>query len=327
MTEIVILNDQEIASLLSFDENMRMIEQAFGEYSLGKSYAFPVVREEIVKHEGIFGIKSGYIETQDSLGFKAGGFWSHNKKFGLPNHQSVIVLFNPATGQPRAMIAANYVTQVRTAAIGAIGCKYLARRDSQVLTLIGTGQQGRNQLEASLKVLPHIKEIHLCDINVASAESLAKDMEGYSQRVVVAQEPEHACRRADVIITATSSFKAIVQNEWISQGTHINAIGTDTKGKMEIDPKIFSRAKVVVDDINQCCDLGECQHAFNAGIITKDTIHGQVGEVINGVKNGRSTSEEITIFDTTGVAIQDLATAGYALEEAIKKGIGQRVII
>lgn len=327
MTEIMVLNDQEVASLVSFDENLRMIEQAFSDYSLGKSYAFPVVREGIKKHEGIFGIKSGYLETQDVLGFKAGGFWSHNKNIGLPNHQSVITLFNPATGQPRALVAANFVTQIRTAAIGAIGCKYMARKESRILVVIGAGQQGRNQLEAALKVLPDITEIYLCDINPASAEALACDIAHYPQKILVADNPEQACTRADVIITAASSYKAIVMDEWIKPGTHINAIGTDTRGKQELDPKIFARAVVVVDDINQCCYLGECQHAYDAGILTRETIYGQIGEVINGAKKGRRASEEITVFDTTGVAIQDLATAGYAFEEALKKGIGSRITI
>ena len=327
MAELIVLNDQEVAGLVSFDVNMRMIEQAFSDYSQGKSFAFPVIRESIKKHGGFFGIKSGYLEEQEVLGFKAGGFWANNKNAGLPNHQSAIMLFNPATGQPRAIVAANFVTQIRTAAIGAIGCKYLARPDSRVLAVVGTGQQGRNQLEAALKVLPHIEEIRLCDAIPAAAEALVRDMAGRPQKVTLAADPEQACRGADVIITATSSFKAIVMDEWIRPGTHINAIGTDTRGKQELDMRIFARATVVVDDISQCIYLGECQHAFDAGIISREMIYAQLGEITSGTKKGRRTSEEITVFDTTGVAIQDLATAGYALEEAVKKGVGSRIII
>ena len=324
MTDILVLTDQEVASLVSFEENLRMIEEAFGDYSQGQSYAFPVVREEIKKHNGIFGIKSGYLETQDVLGFKAGGFWAGNKSQGLPNHQSAIMLFHPATGQPCAIVAANFVTQIRTAAIGAIGCKYMARQDSGVLAVIGNGQQGRNQLDAALKVLPAIKDIYLSDLYPETAQSLARDIAHYPQRIFVADSPEQACREADVIITAASSFQAIVMDEWIKPGTHINAVGTDTRGKQELDPRIFARATVVVDDLNQCCYLGECQHAIDAGIITPETVYGQIGEVING-KPGRRSAGEITIFDTTGVAIQDLSTAGYAVAEAGKKGVGQRI--
>ena len=325
MAEITVLNDQEVSELVSFDENLRLIELAFSDYSMGKSHAYSVIRESVEKHRGIFGIKSGYIEAQDALGFKAGGFWAGNKEKGLPNHQSVIMLFHPSTGQPRALIAANFVTKIRTAAIGAIGCKYLARPDSRVLTVVGAGQQGRNQLEAALRVMPALEEIYICDLYTASAEALACDMAHHPQKISVSDSIAEACSRSDIIITATSNYKAIVMDEWIKPGTHINAIGTDTRGKQELDPRIFARATVVVDDLTQCCYLGECQHAYDAGIISRDSIHAQIGELISGRKKGRLTPTEITVFDTTGVAIQDLATAGYALEEALKKGMGTKI--
>ena len=145
MNELIVLNDQEVAELVSFDENLRLIEQAFADYNRGESYVMPVIREKIKKHNGFFGIKSGYLENQEVLGFKAGGFWADNKDKGLPNHQSAMMLFDPATGQPTAVVAANFVTQIRTAAIGAIGCKYLARPESRVLALIGAGHQGRRR--------------------------------------------------------------------------------------------------------------------------------------------------------------------------------------
>jgi alanine dehydrogenase len=327
MAEIIVLNDQDVAGLVSFEENFRLVEQAFSDYNRGESFAFPVVREKIEKHGGFFGIKSGYLENQSALGFKAGGFWAGNKDKGLPNHQSVIVLFNPETGQPRALVAANFVTQIRTAAMGALGCKYLARPDSRVLALIGAGQQGRNQLAAALKILPSVEEVWICDAYREAADALARDMSHVAPKIRVAETPEQACIMADVIITATSSFKAIVMDAWIRPGTHINAIGTDTRGKQELDPRIFSRATVVVDNLEQCCYLGECQHAVDAGIISRETIHAEIGEIINGTKPGRSSASEITVLDTTGVAIQDLATAGYALQEAQKRGIGSRITI
>lgn len=327
MGEIIVLNDQEVASLVSFDQNLIMIERAFSEYSRGRSHVFPVVREAIAKHNGIFGIKSGYIESQAALGFKAGGFWANNKKAGLANHQSAICLFDPETGQLKALVAANFVTQVRTAAIGAIGCKYLARPDSRILAVIGTGQQGRNQLEATLNVLPEIREVWLYDVSVPAAKSLASALAKDTVRVHVADSAEQACCYADVIITATSSFKPIVMDQWVKPGAHINAIGTDTRGKQELEPAIFKRAAVVVDNLAQCCYLGECQHAYDAGIIAQDSIRAEIGEIINQTRPGRTTPDEITIFDTTGVAIQDLATAGYALEEAVRRGVGGKIML
>lgn len=325
MNELIVLNDEDVEELVGFEENMRLIEQAFADYSRGESYVMPVIREKINKHNGFFGIKSGYLANQEVLGFKAGGFWADNKDKGLPNHQSAMMLFDPATGQPIAVVAANFVTQIRTAAIGAIGCKYLARADSRVLALIGAGHQGRNQLEAALKVMPAIKEIRVYDLYPAAAEKLTGDLQSDRYSIAVAETAEQACRGADLIVTATSSFQAIVMNDWIKPGTHINAIGTDTRGKQELDPQIFGRAAVFVDNLAQCCYLGECQHAVDAGIISREMIRAELGDLITGAKPGRTSPEEVTIFDTTGVAIQDLATAGYALQQAKKREIGTMI--
>ncbi|WP_034421827.1 ornithine cyclodeaminase family protein [Thermanaerosceptrum fracticalcis] len=325
MTEVIVLTDQDVENLVTFEETMEVVEKAFADWTLSKSHIFPVVREEIKKHQGIFGIKSGYLEEQEALGFKAGGFWVNNKDKGLTNHQSTMVLFDPATGQPQALVAANFVTKIRTAALGALGLKYLARPDSRVLAVIGAGLQGRNQLEAALKILPGVREIYLYDIYHAGALKLAQDLSHYPQEIKVVTHPEEACRAANVIITAASSYQAIVMAPWIKPGTHINAIGTDTRGKQELDPQIFAMAKVVVDSMDQCLYLGECQHAYDQGIISRDSIHGEIGELITGRKPGRENPLEITIFDTTGVALQDLATAGLAVNRAKEKGVGVRV--
>ncbi|HMM21864.1 MAG TPA: ornithine cyclodeaminase family protein [Selenomonadales bacterium] len=325
MAEVIVLNDQDVEKLVSFEENLKLVEQAFADFSRGKSHVFPVIREKIAKQQGIFGVKSGYLETQNVLGFKAGGFWSGNKDRGLASHQSVMVLFDSSTGEPSAFVAANYVTQIRTAAVGAIGCKYLARPASRVLAVIGAGQQGRNQLAATLKVMPSFQEVRIYDQDRAMATALAKDVARYIPKVVTEKEPRPACAEADVIVTAASSYQAIVLAEWIRPGTHINAVGTDTRGKQELDPEIFRRAKLVVDNISQCLYLGESQHAYDAGIITRESIYAEIGEIISGMKPGRTTPDEITLLDTTGVAIQDLATAGYAVDQARKKGLGTRV--
>lgn len=326
--DIIVLKDQDVEKLVSFEENVRMIEQAFADYQTGNSHVFPVIREEIAKHQGIFGVKSGYLESQEVLGFKAGGFWLNNKNKGLTNHQSAMVLFDPETGQPRAILAANFVTKLRTGALGAIGCKYLARPDSKTLAIIGAGLQGRNQLEATLKVLPNIKEIYVYDIFPAASEGIAKDFSTGGLKAKAVATAEEACRIADVIVTTTSNYNPIVMADWIKPGTHINAVGTDTRGKQELDPQVFVLAdKIVVDNTSQCLYLGECQHAYDAGLITKESIYAEIGEIIRGTKNARQNDQEVTIFDTTGVAIQDLATAGYALKQAVASGIGVRVEI
>ncbi|MFZ5943227.1 MAG: ornithine cyclodeaminase family protein [Bacillota bacterium] len=328
MAEVFILTDQDVEELITFEETMTMVEKAFADFQNGLSEVFPVVREEIKKHQGIFGIKSGYLTEDEILGFKAGGFWLKNMEKGLTNHQSTMVLFNPFTGQPKALIAANYITKIRTAALGAVGCKYLARKDSKILTVIGAGLQGRNQLLAALKVLPSIEQVQVYDIFSDSAKKMAEEMAGQiKQEITFSEDVKSVCSNADVILTTTPSYQYIVKAEWIKEGTHLNCIGTDTKGKQEIDPQLFTKAKIVVDNLNQCITIGETQHAFNQGLISKENIYGEIGEVILGQKQGRTDDRELTIFDTSGVTVQDLITAGHALDKAIQMNKGQKVEI
>ncbi len=328
MAEVIVLRDEEIEGLVTFEETMEMVEKAFADFYQGHSSVFPVVREEIEKHQGIFGVKSGYLAKDEVLGFKAGGFWLNNGQKGLTNHQSTMVLFDPLTGRPKALLGANYITKIRTAALGAIGCKYLARQDSKIITVIGAGLQGRNQLLASLNVLPSIEEIRVYDLNIEYAKMMVKEMnEEIEPSIQAFGDAEEACRGTDVILTTTPSYKFIVKNEWINKGTHLNCIGSDTKGKQEIDPQIFTRAKIVVDNLEQCITIGETQHAYNLGVIDKEDIYAEIGSVVSTGSPVRTNSSEITIFDTTGVTIQDLIVAGKVIEKAESLSKGTKVIV
>ncbi|MFZ7104707.1 MAG: ornithine cyclodeaminase family protein [Peptococcaceae bacterium] len=328
MAEVLILNDRDIEELVSFEEIMSVVEKAFADFQQGDSEVFPVVREEIKKHQGIFGIKSGYLKKEEVLGFKAGGFWLQNYAKDLTNHQSTMMLFDPCTGAPRALFAANYITKIRTAALGAVGCKYLARKDSKILTVIGAGLQGKNQLLATLKVLPGVQKVQVYDLNALAAEKMAGEMaQQIKPEIAYRDDVQSICENADVILTTTPSYQFIVRADWIKPGTHLNCIGSDTRGKQEIDPQIFTKAKIVVDNLEQCITIGETQHAFRQGLISKEDIHGEIGEIILGTKSGRSKPEEITVFDTTGVTIQDLATAGKIMEKAVILNKGQQVQI
>ncbi|KJS23627.1 MAG: hypothetical protein VR72_00510 [Clostridiaceae bacterium BRH_c20a] len=326
MAEVIVLTDRDVEELVTFEETMVMVEKAFADFQQGLSEVFPVVREEIKKHQGIFGVKSGYLTEDEILGFKAGGFWLKNMEKGITNHQSTMVLFDPFTGQPKALIAANYITKIRTAALGAVGCKYLARKDSKVLTVVGAGLQGRNQLLATLKVLPNIEKVQVYDISGKFAKKMVEDMDGLiKQEIIFIEDAEKVCQNADVILTTTPSYQYIVKAQWIKEGSHLNCIGTDTKGKQEIDPQIFSKAKIVVDNLAQCITIGETQHAYNQGLISEKDIFAEIGEVILGRKPGRTNEKEITIFDTTGVTVQDLITAGKVLEKAMSLNKGVKV--
>ena len=319
MAEVVIVSDSEIESVVDLDRAVGLVEDAFRGLLTGQSRAFPVVREAVPQHAGTFGIKSGHIDHLGALGLKAGGFWLDNASRGLPNHQSAILMFDPATGQPNGLVAANYLTMIRTAALGAIGAKYLARRDSRSICLVGAGVQGRAQLLAVRHVLSGITEIRIYDPFPGKAATLAAEVNGSAgaggttATAKAYDRAEEAVRGADVVITATPSTKAIVMSEWVGPGTHLNAMGADTKGKQEMDPALVARAKLVVDNLAQCLELGESQHAYRLGLLDPAKVHAEVAEVITGHKPGREATGELTLFDSTGVAIQDLAVASYAV--------------
>lgn len=324
MPEIIILNEQDLEQIITLEQVINLVERGFSSYYRGGFTPFPVVREKINTYEGIFGIKSGYVTDGDLLGFKAGGYWKNNPSLGIPAHRSVILLFDPQTGNARSIMDGNFITTIRTGAVGAIAAKYLARKNSQVAAIIGCGTQGRMQLRALKWVLP-IGDIRCYDISLKNAEAFAEEMSSQDCPVKRCSSPEEAVKGADVVVTTTPSEKWIVSSDWIEPGMHISAMGADTKGKQEIDPGLFTRVKIVVDSLEQCKQLGEMQHAPE--IVEKGGIYAELGEITAGEKSGRSDNSEITLFDATGIAFQDLVTAGLALKISVEKGIGKRIPI
>lgn len=304
---------------MTLKEVVRVVEEAFVSFYRGEALAFPVVREFLGKYEGIFGIKSGFVKSRDYLGFKAGGYWKDNPKKGIPGHQSLIVLYDPETGVPLTAMDGNLITIIRTGAVGAIASKCLARRDSSVAAIIGCGVQGRVQLTA-LRENFRVKKVRCYDSIRERAEAFVKEMSLPDSPADLSVLPEEAVRAADIVVTTTPSMEPIVRAEWVSKGTHINAMGADTKGKQEIYPDLYQKSKVVVDDFRQCSELGETQH--NMEFVRVHGIHAQLGEILSGNKKGRENDDEITLFDATGIAFQDLVTAGLAFALAKEIGTG-----
>ena len=322
MAQILFLSRNQIEALLDLKKVIPAIETGFGQDAESKVLTFPVVRESLEDTGGIFGIKSGYIPKEQLLGYKAGGYWKTNLEKGVPGHQSLIVLYNPQTGIPKAVMDGNFITIIRTGAAGAIAAKYLARKNAKKLGVVGTGVQGRIQTLALKEVLS-LEEISFFDENRTAREQFQKQMTSQFPAVKLAKNVEEAVIGNDILITATPSFRFIVREEWIDSGMHINAIGADTRGKQELEPSILQKAKVVVDNRVQSGTIGECQHAIGLGLIDESKIHAELGEIVLGRKSGRTSPEEITLFDATGVAFQDLITAGLAYNLAVKQKVGQ----
>jgi alanine dehydrogenase len=319
---LILVPEAEIANLIDAKSSFDAIEKVFSAMSKGDAYNFPVIREAIGHADALYGFKSGFDRAGLALGLKSGGYWPGNEAKGLTNHQSTVFLFDPDTGRPRAIVGGNLLTALRTAAASAVSIKHLSRPDSKVLGMVGAGHQSAFQMRAAVRQRNFEKVIgwnfhpEMLSRLEATATELGLPFEAVSLDELGAQ--------ADVIITITSSFDPILNETQIKPGTHIACMGTDTKGKQEVSAALVAKATVFTDEIAQSISIGEAQHAIAEGLIAESDIS-EIGAVINGTHPGRKSAEEITLFDGTGVGLQDLAVAEKAVVLALERGVAQRV--
>ena len=303
-------------------ESFDAIEQVFAAMARKDAYNFPVVREAIGHEDALYGFKGGFDRAGAILGLKAGGYWPHNlERRGLINHQSTVFLFDPDTGKPTAIVGGNLLTALRTAAASSVSIRHLARKDAKVIGMVGAGHQATFQLRAALEQRDFVKVIgwNRHPEMLPNIEKVASEAGVPFQAVEL-----DSLKEADVIITITSSFEPSLQSEHVADGTHIARMGTDTIGKQEVQPALVARATAFTDEVAQCVTLGEAQHAVAAGMKSEAEIY-QIGDVINGAHPGRSSADEVTLFDGTGVGLQDLAVAAAVVDIALQQGIAIEV--
>ncbi|MGB1235490.1 MAG: iminosuccinate reductase BhcD [Planktomarina sp.] len=317
-----IVPEREIANLMTREAAFDAVEKVFAAMAAGDAYNFPVIREAIGHEDALYGFKGGFDQAGLTLGLKAGGYWPHNlEKRELINHQSTVFLFDPDTGKAKAMVGGNLLTALRTAAASSVSIKHLARKDAKVMGMVGAGHQATFQLRAALEqrefekvigwnyhpeMLPNIEKI----ANEAGVPFEAVPLEGMVE--------------ADVVISITSTFAPTVMANHIGAGTHIACMGTDTKGKQEVEAALLAKSTVFTDEVAQSTSIGEAQHAVAQGLIKESDVN-QLGAVINGTHAGRTNADEITLFDGTGVGLQDLAVASSVVDLAIEQGIAIEV--
>ncbi|WP_112322990.1 iminosuccinate reductase BhcD [Oceanibium sediminis] len=317
-----IVPEAAIGDLVSKEASFDAVEAVFGAMARGDAYNFPVIREAIGHADALYGFKSGFDRAALNLGLKSGGYWPGNEAKGLTNHQSTVFLFDADTGKAEAVIGGNLLTALRTAAASAVSIKHLARADAKVLGMVGAGHQSAFQMRAAVaqrdfdKVIGWNFHPEMLSRLADTAAELGLPFE--------AVELDRLGAEADVIITITSSFDPILMSGQVKDGTHIACMGTDTVGKQEVDAALVARARVFTDEVAQSVTLGEAQHAVAAGLIGAGDI-AQIGAVINGDHPGRGSAEEVTLFDGTGVGLQDLAVARAVLETAKERGVAIEV--
>ncbi len=319
---MIIVPEREIGNLITPEASFEAVEAVFAAMARGDAYNFPVIREAIGYADALYGFKSGFDKAGLSLGLKSGGYWPGNEAKGLTNHQSTVFLFNPDTGQPKAVVGGNLLTALRTAAASAVSIKHLSRKDSKVLGMIGAGHQSAFQMRAAVMQRDFEKVIgwNIHPEMLSRLEETATEL-GLPFEAV---DLDRLGAEADVIITITSSFDPILMDAQIKAGTHLACMGTDTKGKQEVDVALLARATVFTDEIAQSITIGEAQHAVAQGLIGEKDIT-EIGAVINGTAPGRTSDDQITLFDGTGVGLQDLAVASAAVELAVEKGVAIEV--
>lgn len=321
---MLIISEALARDLVSVGDAISVVEATFAAMARGDARNYPVVREAVGYRDAVYGVKAGGDVSAPLLGLKAGGYWPGNAALGHGNHQSSTLLFDPETGRASALVSANYLTGVRTGAASAIATKYLARPEARVLGIIGTGVQAEYQLKATMAVRP-LARVHAWDPSAANLAAFGEVVAGLGLDFVAEPERADAVRAADVLVTVTPSRQALVDKAWVRPGTHISAMGCDTKGKQELDPGLVATSALYVDEAAQAFSIGEFQHAFGQGLIGEESLRGSLGEVITGLREGRRDAGEITIFDGTGVALQDLVVAALAVRLARERGLGTAV--
>ncbi len=319
---MIIVPEKEIGGLMGLPESYGAVEQVFAAMASGDAYNFPVVREAIGHADALYGFKGGFDKAGMTLGLKAGGYWPNNlETHGIINHQSTVFLFDPDTGRVKAIVGGNLLTALRTAAASSVSINRLARKDAKVIGMVGAGHQATFQLRAALQQRDFDKVIgwNLHPEMLPNIEKVAQEAGLPFEAVELDGMTE-----ADVIVTITSSFAPTLLGDHVSPGTHVACMGTDTKGKQEVGADLITRATLFTDEVAQSISIGECQHAIADGLIAESDVN-QIGAVINGDHPGRSSDEEITLFDGTGVGLQDLAVASAVVELAQQKGIAIEV--
>ena len=322
--QILWLNRKEVESFLDMKRALKVVEEAFRQHGLKKVQMPPKLYLYFKNHNGDLRTMPAYLEEQDIAGVKIVNVHPDNPKIGLPTVMALMILNSTETGAPLAIMDATYLTDMRTGAAGGVAVKYLARKNAKTVGFVGTGNQARSQLLAISEIID-IHEIKATSTSEKQTLAFKDDMELKIECEITAKKTIREVCDCDILVTTTPSREPIVMDDWILEGTHINAIGADAPGKEELDPLILKRAKIIVDDIRQASHSGEVNVPISNGSLLVNDIFGELGEVLTGKKKPRTNDSDITVFDSTGLAIQDVATADMVYRKALKANMGVKL--
>jgi alanine dehydrogenase len=313
LVEILVLSKKDLEQVLTMKDTIDTVQEAFKGLATGEAVMPPIILLDARKHNGSWGIKAGVLNNQDAIGLKLSCSYFDNPKHNLPSIMGIVIVADTRNGVPLAVMDGFQITAFRTGAVAGVAARYLARKDSDVAAICGAGVQGRTQLIALNEVLK-LREVRVYDLSPEVAGKYAKEMSaklGLNVKAVV--NVSEALKGAHVVSTATPSKEPYIKSGWIEPGTHITTVGSDEGSKQELESSIYSKAKVVVDK-------RDAAHAKK--YIDPEQIYAELGEVVSGMKPGRTAADEITIMDSTGLGIQDVAAGLAAYRLAKEKGVG-----
>ena len=326
---LLVLREAEIRRVLDMASCLEAVEKAFTAYATGGAELPAVINLEVPEHRGEIHVKAGHLRGGLHYAVKiASGFYD-NPSLGLPQNDGMVLVFDATTGEPAALLLDNgFLTDLRTGAAGGVAARHLARRNAQVVGVVGCGVQARYQLEALALVRP-FREARIYGRRPERARACAEEMGRHPGmpagcRFTVVETVREAVAGADIVVTVTPSRTPLVRAEWLAPGVHLTAVGSDGPDKQELDPGILARAdRVVADSLPQCLRLGEIHHAVAAGLLTPDRVAAELGAITAGLKPGRGADNEITVCDLTGLGVQDVAAAALVLQRAREQSAGE----
>ncbi len=331
MDHIRILNADEVSRLVSIPMALEAVEAAYAQKHAGQASVWPLLFHEFVDGVRDMDLKSGNLDGDGIWGLKAISCYYDNPERGLPVYHGTSLVFDYATGAPKAVLNAMPITRYRTGAAGAVGAKWLARKDAEVLVVCGDGGLCPYLISANLLALPQLSRVVITnplhgrtsDERLGEIQASVEGLLSGCDADIPAIETdglEAAVRQADVIMTATPSYDPYLKDEWVRPGTHLSCVGADKSGKQEVESALLARARVVADDVHQCLTVGECELPHEQGVLPDK--FDEIGAVIAGDLPGRSSNDQVTVFDSTGLSLQDLATIARIVSQAEADGVG-----
>ena len=323
MPRIRILTESDLRGVIDLTpEVVDCVAGAFRALAGGRVVMPPILSMAIAEHNGEVDVKTAYVPGLEGFAIKVSPGFFDNPKLGLPSTSGLMMVFSTRTGQLQALLLDNgYLTDLRTAAAGAVAARALARADATSACILGAGLQARMQLRALALVRPLARAV-VWARDAAKAQAMAEEMSAQLGFSVTAMcDPQAAVSEADIIVTTTPATVPVLQAGWLRPGQHITAMGSDQHGKNEIDPQVFARARYVPDRLSQTRALGELRVALAAGIVADGTEFPELGAVLAGHAPGRESADEITLADLTGTGVQDTAIATLALHRAAGAGV------